>query len=331
MRYWGKGSIVVLIIAAVALFVRLPRPSEAQTRAQAPATTAVAAALPRIAGKPDFSGIWEANNTANWDLQTHQARPMVGQPGFLANSTVLAAPVLGLGTIGWVPAGLGVVEGDEIPYQPWAAARKKENLEHWLDRDPEIKCFQPGIPRAMYMPYPFQIIQSATKVMMVFEFANAQRTIHLNQMEPYPNVAFMGYSVGKWEGDTLVVDVSDFNDATWFDRSGNFHSDALHVTERFTPAGRDVIRYEATIQDPQVFTKSWKISMPLYRRLEQNAQLMDFKCVEMVEETMYGHLRKEQLVKHWEGNTMIVDIKRKIPPGDAVHERYVSGNPPPSK
>jgi hypothetical protein len=256
---------------------------------------------------------------------------MVGQPGLTPNSTVLAAPVLALGSIGWVPAGIGIVEGDAIPYQPWAAARKKENLEHWIDRDPEIKCFQPGIPRAMYMPHPFQIVQSATKVMMVFEFANAQRTIHLNKMDEYPNVAYMGYSVGHWEGDTLVVDVSSFTDATWFDRAGNFHSDALHVTERFTPSGPDVIRYEATIQDPQVFTRPWKISMPLYRRLEANAQLMEFRCVEMAEETLYGHLRKDQLVKHWEGTTMNVDVTRKIPPGEAVYERYVSGNPPAAK
>ena len=137
-----------------------------------------------------------------------------------------------------------------------------------MDRDPEIKCFQPGVPRAMYMPHPFQIIQSATKVMMVFEFANAQRTIHLNKMEDYPNVAYMGYSVGRWEGDTLVVDVNNFTDATWFDRAGNFHSDALHVVERYTPMGKDAIRYEATIDDPQVYTRPWKISMPLYRRLE---------------------------------------------------------------
>ena len=305
MRLWGTGWIIFVSAATLA--------------AQAP--------LARIAGKPDFSGIWEANNTANWDLQTHAARPMVAQAGLTAKP-VLAAPVLGLGSLGWVPGGLGVVEGEEIPYQPWAAARKKENLEHWMDRDPEIKCFQPGVPRAMYMPHPFQIIQSATKINMVFEYANAQRTIHLNKMEEYPNVLWMGYSTGHWEGDTLVVNVSDFTDATWFDRAGNFHSDALKVTERYTPMGRDVIRYEATIEDPQVFTRPWKISMPLYRRLEPNAQLTDFRCVEMVEETMYGHLRKDQLVKHWEGTTMNVDITRKIPPGEAVHERYISGNPP---
>jgi hypothetical protein len=283
----------------------------------------------RIAGKPNLNGIWQANTTAYWDLQTHQARPLAGQPGITPNSVVLAAPVLALGALAWVPPGLGIVEGEEIPYQPWAAQRKKENQEHWLDRDPEIKCFQPGIPRAMYMPHPFQIVQSDTKVMMVFEFANAQRTIHLNKMDEFPNVAFMGYSTGRWEGDTLVTDVTSFTDATWFDRAGNFHSDALHVSERFTPLGPDVIQYEATIEDPQVFTRPWKISFPLYRRLEPNARLMEFRCVEMVEELLYGHLRKEQLVKHWEGTTMNVDITRKIPPGEAVYERYVSGNPPP--
>jgi hypothetical protein len=326
MRFTGKGWVIVLstAAAAAALFSLM-------TQSAPPAAAAAQDTTGRIAGKPDFNGIWEANNTANWDLQTHKARPMVAQPGVIPNSVVLAAPVVALGSIGWVPAGLGVVEGEEIPYKPWAAARKKENLEHWLDRDPEIKCFQPGIPRGMYMPHPCQIIQSAKKIDMVFEFDNAQRTIHLTKMEPYPNVLFMGYSVGRWEGDTLVVDVSNFTDATWFDRSGNFHSDALHVVERYTPMGPNVIRYEATIEDPQVFTRSWKISMPLYRRMEPNAQLTDFRCVEMVEETMYGHLRKTQLVKHWEGNTMNVDITRKIPPGEAVHERYISGNPPAAK
>src|SRR4026207_9597 len=161
----------------------------------------------------------------------------------------------------------------------------------------------------MYMPYKFQIIQGTTKVMMAFEFRNADRTIHLDDVVPYPGDAFMGHSVGKWEGDTLVVSVSSFTPNTWLDRSGNFHSDALHVTERYTPLGRDAIQYEATIEDPQVFTRPWKISMPLYRRLESNAQLAEFRCVEMSEETLYGHLRKVPLVTHWEGKTMEVDIK----------------------
>jgi len=328
MQKWRNGWVLGLSTAAIMAGVFW-----LGTESAAPVSAAPVAepAVPRIAGHPDFNGIWEANNTANWDLQTHQSRPMVGQPGVVPGSVVLAAPVVALGSLGWVPAGLGVVEGEEIPYKPWAAQRKKENLANWLDRDPEIKCFQPGIPRAMYMPHPFQIIESATKVQMIYEYDDAQRTIHLNKMEDYPNVAYMGYSVGHWEGDTLVTEVTDFTDATWFDRSGNFHSDQLKVHERMTPMGPNAMRYEATIEDPQVFTRPWKISMPIYRRLEPNAQLMDFRCVEMVEETMYGHLRKNQLVKHWEGKTMSVDITRKIPPADQDRERYISGNPPDAK
>jgi hypothetical protein len=326
MRLSGKSIAVAISAAAVtAGFFSLVAQRPSRAAPAAPET------IGRVAGKPDFNGIWEANNTANWDLQTHEARPMVAQPGLLPNSVVLAAPVVALGSLGWVPGGMGIVEGEEIPYKPWAVARKKENQEHWLDRDPEIKCFQPGVPRAMYMPHPFQIIQDTSKIQMIFEYANAQRTIHLNKMEPYPNVLWMGYSVAHWEGDTLVVDVSNFTDGTWFDRAGDFHSDALKVTERYSLQSKDVIHYEATIDDPQVFTRPWKISMPIYRRLDPNAELTDFRCVEMVEETLYGHLRKQQLVKHWEGATMNVDITRKIPPGEAVYERYISGNPPAAK
>src|SRR5947207_1373439 len=168
-------------------------------------------------GKPDFSGIWQTTSTANWDLQTHEARPMVAQPGVYPDVPVLAAPVVALGTVGWVPAGRGVVEGEDIPYLPAAAAKKKDNFEHWLDRDPELKCFMPGVPRAMYLPYPFQIVHGTNQILMVFEFANASRTIHLNEVEPYPSDSWMGHSVGRWDGDTLVVDVTSQIDKTWFD------------------------------------------------------------------------------------------------------------------
>jgi hypothetical protein len=252
---------------------------------------------------------------------------MVGQSGVYSDVPVLAAPVVALGAIGWVPPDLGVVEGNEIPYQPWAAKRKQENLANWLDRDPEIGCFKPGVPRAMYMPYKFQIIQGTTKVLMVFEYAGAERTIHLDQVDPYPADAYMGHAVGHWEGDTLVTDVSDFTSDTWLDRSGDFHSDALHVVERYTPLTRDAFRYEATIEDKNVFTRPWKISMPIYRHLEPNAQLMEFQCREMAEETLLGHLRRNQLVKQWEGKTMRVEVSRKVPPGNGVYERHFSGNP----
>jgi hypothetical protein len=286
--------------------------------------------IPRTAdGRPDFSGIWQANSSANWDLLSHEARPMVAQRGVYPDVPVLAAPVVALGTVGWVPADLGVVVGDEIPYQPWALKRKQENFANWLDRDPELRCYLPGVPRAMYMPYKFQIIQGPTKVMMAFEFRNADRTIHFDEVVPYPGDAFMGHSVGKWDGDTLVVDVTRFTPNTWFDRSGNFHSDALHVTERYTPLGRDAIQYEARIEDTKVFTRPWTIRLPLYRRLEPDARLIPFRCMEMVEETFLGHLRRETLVRRWEGRTMVVDITRRAPASEEqLYQLYLSGNPP---
>jgi hypothetical protein len=279
-------------------------------------------------GKPDFSGIWQANTSADWDLLTHNDRPMVGQPGVYPTVQVEAAPVVALGTMGWVPADRGVVEGDEIPYQAWAAARKKENAEHWLDRDPELACYFPGVPRAMYSPGKFQIVQGPAKIMIVFEFRNAQRTINLDQVDQPPADLFMGHSVGRWEGDTLVVDVSHFTPFTWLSRSGDFHSDALHVVERYTPIGANAIQYEATLEDSKVFTRSWKISFPLYRRLEPDVQLVPFQCFEMTEETRLGHLRRRPLITDWKGKTMTVGVTRHMPPGDQVYETMISGNPP---
>jgi hypothetical protein len=236
---------------------------------------------------------------------------------------VPAAPVLALGAAAGVPASIGVVEGDgQIPYKPEAVAMKKENGEHWVDRDPELKCYLPGIPRAMYMPYPLQITQSTNKIQMTFAFTNAARTIHFDPVDPPPDLTYMGFSKGRWEGNTLVVDVTEFNGRNWFDRAGNFHSDELHLVERFTPITKDAIRYEVTIEDPKTFTKPWKISMPLYRRLEPNMQLLEYRCIEFAEEFMYGNLRKKQLVKHWESDTLIVDIKRKVSPGEKLHEWY---------
>ena len=277
-----------------------------------------------VDGKPNFSGLWQALNEAHWDLQAHEARPgAVTQPGVYPYdyARVPAAPLLALGSAAGVPGSVGVVDRDgEIPYTPAAAAIKQLNSENWIDRDPELKCFLPGIPRAMYMPYPFEIVQSTNKILMAFAFAGAARTIHLDDVTPPPAETSMGHSVGRWEGDTLVVEVTHFDNKTWFDRAGNFHTDALRLVERYTPLSPDAIQYEATIDDPNVFTRPWTISMPLYRRLEPNAQLLEYNCVEFVEEFVYGHLRKVPLVTRWEGKTIIVDITRKIPPVDELYE-----------
>jgi hypothetical protein len=314
------GSLIAVAVAAAAvsavISVSVTRPAlQASSR---PARTAD--------GKPTFSGIWQALTEAHWDLEAHEARAAaVTQQGVYPYPFVQvpAAPVLALGAAGGVPGSLGVVDGDgRIPYKPEAAAIKKENAEHWIDRDPELKCYLPGIPRAMYMPYPFQVVQSTNKIHMAYAFTSTARTIHLDQVEGPPDDTWMGHSVGRWEGDTLVVDVTNFNGKTWFDRAGNFHSDALHLVERFTPITPDAVRYEVTIEDPNVFTRAWKISMPLYRRLEPNIQLLEYRCIEFVEEFLYGNLRQQQLVKHWEGDTIVVDITRKVPPGDKFYEWY---------
>ena len=277
-------------------------------------------------GKPDFGGVWQALNEAHWDLQAHEARPaIVTQRGIYEYeyARVPAAPVLALEAAGGVPGSLGVVTGDgQIPYKPEALAVKQANAENWIDRDPELKCYLPGIPRAMYMPYPFTIVQGTDKIHMTYAFSNAARVIHMDKVEGPPDDTYMGHSVGHWDGDTLVVDVTNFNGKNWLDRAGNYHSEALHLVERFTAMSPDAIKYEVTIEDPKTFTRPWTISMPLYRRLEANATVLDYNCIDFAEEFMYGNLRKEQLVKHWEGETMVVDIKRKVPPGDKLHEWY---------
>ena len=256
-------AVVLACLAACA-----PSPSQPQAY-RAPRTPA---------GAPDLSGIWQANNEANWDIQAHEARQ---------------GPVFALAAAFSVPPGLGVVDGNDIPYLPEAAAKKKTNGENWMTLDPEIKCFMPGIPRATYMPYPFQIVQSADTVLMTYEFASASRVVRFNSKDKSPAPAWMGWSIGRWDGDTLVIDVTDNMEDTWFDRAGNHHSDALKVTERYSAIDANTLQYEATIEDPKVFSRPWKISMPLYRRREPNMQLMEYKCVPFAEELMYGKFRKQ--------------------------------------
>jgi hypothetical protein len=289
----GVAALVIgVCAAAVLLWMRNPPTSGQAAPYQAPRTAD---------GRPDLNGVWQAVNTAHYDLQAHPARPALGvipaPPRTGAQGLDRATPVdlparavRSLGAAGGVPAGEGVVEGNDIPYQPWAAAQKKENAAHWLERDPEIKCFMPGVPRATYMPYPFQILQGADKILIAYEFAGTSRTIYMTEVTNNPTATWMGLSRGRWDDETLVVDVTDFNDQTWFDRAGNFHSDALHVVERYTPVSPYHLMYEAAIEDPKVFTRPWKIRMPLYRRFEPGKQVLEYKCTEFVEQLMYGHL-----------------------------------------
>ncbi len=216
---------------------------------------AQASAVPRAAdGKPDLSGVWEVLNTAAWDIQDHSADT---------------------GT----PPGLGVVEGNEIPYQEWALAKKKENFSRRMTDDTDSKCFMPGVPRITYMPYPFRIVQTPRYVTILYEYIHVTRTIYTDGSKHPEGIDWwMGDSRGHWEGDTLVVDIIDFNDQTTFDKAGNFHSDALHVVERYSFIDKDHLNYDVTIEDPKVFTRPWKMSMPIYRRIEKNVRPLEYDC-----------------------------------------------------
>jgi hypothetical protein len=234
---------------------------------------------PRTAdGKPDLSGIWQALNEAYWDIEAHGASP---------------SPIPALGAAGAIPPGMGVVEGGPLPYNAKAAAQKKINSEKRLSLDPEMKCYLPGVPRAMYMPHPFQVLQTPKFIMMVHTFAGAVRTVYMDEHKEAPADSWMGWSNGRWEGETLVIDTTGFNGLAWFDKAGNFASDGLHIVERITAASPDRLLYEATIEDKNTFTRPWKMSFSLYRRVERNAQVMEFKCVEFSEDLIYGHLRKQ--------------------------------------
>lgn len=251
---------------------------------------------PRVPGTdhPDLNGIWQALNEANWDVEMHMAKPaLTVRPG--PKGPVPAKPVLALGAIGAVPPGVGVVEGGEIPYTEQGLATRDANRENWLERDPEVKCYLPGVPRATYMPQPFQIFQNPDSVFVAYQYAGAVRDIYMEDPGPAQVDAWMGQSFGRWEGDTLVVEVTGLNGQAWLDRAGNHMSWQAKVTERYTPMGPNHLHYEARIEDPETFTRPWTISMPLYRRLEANAQLMDFKCVEFVEELLYGQWRRQPL------------------------------------
>ena len=235
---------------------------------------------PVAVGPPNLNGVWQAMNSAHWDLEGHAARK---------------TPVTDvIGALGAIPAGDSVLAGGgKIPYQPWALEQRDENRQNWNRRDRAVSCFIPGVPRMTYMPLPFHIVQSDNKIFMAYEWGSNSRLIHLDKPGTEAELpSWVGYSLGRYEGDTLVIEVTDQMAETWFDASGNFHSESLKVTEYYTPMGPNHLMYKATIEDPEVFTEPWTIEMPLYRRMEENARILEYKCVEFGEDAMYGHLRR---------------------------------------
>ena len=298
IRWIAVSTLVAAVAITWAASIQGQAPAAAPGARQAPAAPrpAAAAPAPRPAaagartedGRPNLNGIGQAVNTANWNIEAHNAE--AGPHNDI------------MGAWGAEPAGMGIVEGGTIPYKPEALKKKQDNFKnrmlvkitndpHRFDTgDPELECFRPGVPRANYMPFPFQIFQNKDQILMVYEYKGAMRTVFMDKHQDAPVDSWMGWSNGRWEGDTLVIDVTGFNGHQWLDRAGNFFSDTAHVVERWTPRGRDHIMYEATIEDPAVYTRPWKISFPIYRRLEPNAQLLEFNCVPFVEEMLYTPL-----------------------------------------
>ncbi len=283
LNRFTTAFLAIVLAAAAALTITAQQPAR-RPGAPAPAQgrgAAPAARSDRIAGRPNLNGIWQAINTANWNLEDHAAA---------------ATAFWQLGAMFAIPAGQSVIvdNGGSIPYTPEGLKKRQENRAGWPKSDPEAKCYMPGLPRATYMPYPFQIVQGAKDILFIYEYAGANRTVHMANHTESPVDSWMGWSNGKWEGDTLVIEVNSFNDLSWFDRAGNHHSDALTVTERYALApGGNQLNYEARIEDPKTFTRAWTIRMPLYRRLEPKVQLLEYNCVQFAEELLYGDLKKK--------------------------------------
>jgi len=259
---------IALTVAIAALASAAPAFAQQTSNATRPA---------RIAGQANINGIWQAMNSANWNLEAHSAEKL---DEFWA-----------LGALAAIPAGQSVIDGDgKIPYKPEALAQRDENRAGWPKSDPETSCYLPGIPRATYMPFPFQIVQGGGNILFVYTYASTNRLVNMGEPIVPPVDTWMGQSNGRWEGDTLVVETTGFNDLTHFDRAGNYHTSALKVTERFVPVGENHLQYSATIEDPNVFSRAWTINMPLYRNIEPTAQILEFKCVPFVEELLYKDL-----------------------------------------
>ena len=239
----------------------------------------VIASIP-LTAEPNLNGIWQSLGNLDWNIEPHPA-----------SASTLTAP----GAFAATQGGLGIVVGGKIPYQPWARVQQQKNYAARIEQDPGRNCYLPGVPRANYLPYPLQIVQTDKHIFMAYEFAQASRTVYIDQPNfDAPVDAWMGHSLGHWEDDVLVVNVTAQVPDTWLDRAGNHHGGKLHVQERYQLLTPNHLQYEATLTDPDTYTKPWTISTLLYKNLDDKAQLLDFKCVEFVEQRMYGHLNKPE-------------------------------------
>lgn len=267
-KKWGDLGAKTALVAIITLF-------SSMVQAQSPGLRPA-----RIEGQPNLNGIWQAVNTAHWNLEAHSAEAL--------------AEIWELGALAAIPAGQSFVVGGKIPYLADALEKRNQNRAGWPKSDPMVSCYMPGIPRATYMPFPFQIVQGGGDILFVYSFATSNRIIHMSDHVEAPVDMWMGWSNGSWDGESLVIKVSSNDERTWLDRSGNHHSYQMKVSERYTLLSENHLQYEATIEDPLTFSEPWTISMPLYRMIEPNSELLEYKCIEFAEELLYGEFEKEE-------------------------------------
>jgi hypothetical protein len=263
----GNRFIAAAAVLGLAMVAIAPAAVEAQPGGLGPE---------RINGKPNLSGVWQAMNTANWNLEAHSAEAI--------------DEFWRLGAIAAIPAGQSVVVEGSIPYRQEALAQREENQAGWPAADPETVCYLPGIPRANYMPYPFQILQTESDILFAYSYHSTNRLVEMDEELVPPVDTWMGQSNGRWEGDTLVIETTGLNGKAWLDRAGNYLTRNAVVTERLSLITPNHIDYQATISDPTIFTSEWTIRMPLYRNIEENAQILEHKCVPFVENLLYQDL-----------------------------------------
>jgi hypothetical protein len=264
---WNRSIRVLAISAAIVSAAGVVR---AQSQVDRPS---------RIAGHPNLNGIWQALNTAYWNLEDHSAEAF--------------GNFWQLGAIFAIPAGQSVVRGGTIPYRPDALVKRNENRMKGPAADPEAKCYMLGVPRVTYHNLPFQIFQADGDLLFVYPFAAANRVIYMTDRSELPVDSWMGKSDGSWDGDVLVIATKWQNGQSWLDRAGNHASNQLTVTERFTLLGPNHLWYEATLDDPTTYTRPWTIEMPLYRSIDRQAQLLEHKCVTFADGLLYQDLIKK--------------------------------------
>ncbi len=218
-----------------------------------------AEAIPRLAGgRPNLAGFWVGDSSASWSVEAHQAGF-----GLAGGHSLITDP----------PDGM-------VPYQPWAAA-ERERRRNDLYNDPEPHCFPSGVPRQMAVGMPYQIFQLDNYVLFLYEYVHARRIVTMNKPHTSTRVRFwQGDSVGHWDGDTFIIDSDHFTDKTWLDMDGNFYSEDGHVVERLTPLDANTIRYQASIEDPHVFTRPWTMEFLLKREGVKGYQIFESACHE---------------------------------------------------